>query len=57
MEKLYIETNQCSLLSHLKWSLWGIVQAANSKIDFDYLDYAQQRMSEYFKRKDEFLTL
>lgn len=31
-------------------------QAKWSKIDFDYLQYAQLRWGEYFKRKDEFLA-
>ncbi|KAG5459469.1 MAG: kinase-like domain-containing protein, partial [Olpidium bornovanus] len=29
--------------SHLWWALWGLVQATQSEIDFDYLEYAAQR--------------
>lgn len=30
-------------------------QAKWSRIEFDYLQYAQLRWGEYFRRKDEFL--
>lgn len=33
-----------------------LLQAKWSKIDFDYLQYAQLRWGEYFRRKDEFLS-
>lgn len=31
--------------SHLLWGYWGIIQAANSSIDFDYLSYALMRFN------------
>ena len=57
LEALYIESNQYGLASHLKWALWGIIQAAHSTIDFDYLEYARQRMREYLLKKPLFLAL
>ncbi|KAJ1911965.1 hypothetical protein IWQ60_009887 [Tieghemiomyces parasiticus] len=37
------------IASHLVWGLWGLMQASASSIDFDYLEYAQQRL-EAFRR-------
>ena len=31
-------------ISHLLWAYWGIIQANNSKIDFDYLGYSLMRL-------------
>jgi len=40
-----------NLVSHLHWSAWALIQAENSNIDFDFVDYAIQRLKEYRKRK------
>jgi len=37
------------LAAHLLWSAWAVIQAENSSIDFDFEDYAIQRIVE-FKR-------
>eukprot|EP00049_Salpingoeca_infusionum_P000567 m.40895 g.40895 ORF g.40895 m.40895 type:complete len:350 (-) comp10480_c0_seq2:1983-3032(-) len=34
------------LLSHLFWSIWALIQAANSTIDFDYIGYARLRLQQ-----------
>lgn len=31
-------------ISHLLWGYWGIIQATNSSIDFDYLGYSLMRL-------------
>ncbi len=33
------------------WGVWGVFQAENSVIDFDYLGYAKIRLDEYFAKK------
>jgi len=33
--------------SHLHWGLWGLAQSRSSSIDFDYLNYAQQRLRQF----------
>ncbi len=38
-----------SQISHLFWSVWSIVQAHNSTIDFDFLQYGIDRYEEYLK--------
>ena len=53
----YVEVNKFSLCANLCWGIWALVQAKNSSLDFDFLDYAMQRFNEYKKRKDQFLAL
>ena len=46
-EEAYAEV-QCWLLApHLFWTLWAVVQAKHSPIDFDYLAYAHQRWQAF----------
>lgn len=42
--------------AHLFWSVWAIVQAQNSKIDFDYLTYAHARYQQYEKRYQKYIS-
>ncbi|CAI5463355.1 unnamed protein product [Closterium sp. Yama58-4] len=37
---------------HLHWFLWGIISAAVSDAEFDYMSYAQQRLVEFRKCMD-----
>lgn len=43
------------LASHLMWALWGVIQASNSIIDFDYVQYCVQRVREYRRWRKEVL--
>ncbi|KAI9591562.1 choline/ethanolamine kinase [Syncephalis fuscata] len=54
---LYREVNQFALASHFYWGLWALVQAELSNIDFDYISYAVLRFNEYYRRRDEFLSI
>lgn len=38
-------------LSNLYWCIWGIIQARYSTIDFDYMEYAQERLEWYYEMK------
>jgi len=29
------------------WGLWGLIQASQSEISFNYIDYAIQRLKRY----------
>ena len=51
--KFHVEIGKHTLISHLGWVVWSIVQSELSDIEFDYLAYARQRMEgyEYFKTK------
>lgn len=57
VETLYVQVNKFALASHFMWGLWGLVQAENSTIDFDFLGFAIARFGEYFSRKEEFMAL
>ncbi|XP_060074490.1 ethanolamine kinase 1-like [Ylistrum balloti] len=57
LERFYVYVNKCALTAHFFWGVWAIIQAKYSTIDFDYLEYAVIRFDEYFRRKEEFLSL
>ncbi|XP_017034923.1 ethanolamine kinase [Drosophila kikkawai] len=57
VELLYVQVNQFALASHIFWTVWSLLQAEHSTIDFDYVGYAFLRYNEYLARKDEFLSL
>ncbi|GAB4813812.1 hypothetical protein N2152v2_000858 [Parachlorella kessleri] len=55
------EVNAFALASNMFWGTWCFLQASTdgakwSSIDFDYLQYAQLKWGEYFKRRDAFLA-
>lgn len=51
--QFYEEVNKFTLTSHLMWAVWSLVQAQVSKLDFDFVAYAQIRFNQYFCRKRE----
>jgi ethanolamine kinase len=55
LERCVAEANVYALAAHQYWGTWSFLQAKWSKIDFDYLAYAQLRWGEYHRRKTEFL--
>ncbi|XP_017062291.1 ethanolamine kinase [Drosophila ficusphila] len=57
VELLYVQVNQFALASHIFWTVWSLLQAEHSTIDFDYVEYAFLRYNEYLARKVEFLSL
>ncbi|KAI1321185.1 hypothetical protein EDD11_007751 [Mortierella claussenii] len=57
LDSMYKEVNKFALTSHIMWGLWGLIQATQSEIDFDYAEYALQRLSEFRRRRDEFMSL
>jgi hypothetical protein len=34
-------------VSHLVWALWGLILARDCSVEFDYLDYSQQRWAQF----------
>ncbi|CAJ2642101.1 unnamed protein product [Trifolium pratense] len=57
LKTLYVEANIYALASHLFWSLWGLIQAKMSPIDFDYLDYFFLRYKEYKRKKEKHVSM
>ncbi|KAI9258191.1 kinase-like domain-containing protein [Phascolomyces articulosus] len=43
------------MVPHLMWALWGLVQASQSEIDFDYFHYFTQRLQRFRKHLYEAL--
>jgi Predicted choline kinase involved in LPS biosynthesis len=41
------EIGKYSLISHLGWAVWSLIQNKQSSIDFDYIRYAEIRMDGY----------
>ncbi|KAJ3021571.1 hypothetical protein HKX48_008238 [Thoreauomyces humboldtii] len=51
------EADKFRLASHLIWGLWGLMQASQTDIDFDYVGYACTRFAEYWRIKKDMLAL
>jgi len=52
-EGLYVWVNRYACAAHLFWGYWAVIQAKYSPIEFDFLNYASQRLAGYeaFKKK------
>ncbi|EDV29393.1 uncharacterized protein TRIADDRAFT_51652 [Trichoplax adhaerens] len=57
IHQLYVQVNQFALASHYLWGIWSLIQAKNSLIDFDFLQYGITRFNEYYSKKALFLSL
>jgi len=51
VEEIYKMVQQFMLCAHLLWSVWAVIQAENSDIEFDFVYYALQRFREYKRWK------
>ncbi|KAI8078793.1 kinase-like domain-containing protein [Halteromyces radiatus] len=47
VDQLLYEIDCWTTVCHLGWGLWGLVQAQQSDIDFDYLSYSCQRLNMF----------
>ena len=47
IEELYDLVSYFTPLCHLVWGIWSLVQSKYSDIDFDYINYAAQRLKQY----------
>lgn len=57
LDSMYKEVNKFALTSHIMWGLWGLIQASQSEINFDYFEYSMQRFTEFRRRREEFMSL
>jgi len=48
------EIGKYSLISHLGWAVWSLIQNKQSSIEFDYIRYAEIRMDGYHMFKNIF---
>lgn len=37
LDTLYVQVNKFSLSSHFLWTIWALIQAEHSLIDFDFI--------------------
>ncbi|KQK05205.1 probable choline kinase 2 [Brachypodium distachyon] len=44
-----------TLASHLIWGLWGIISEHVNDIDFDYMEYARQRFTQFWLKEPAIL--
>eukprot|EP01095_Lingulamoeba_sp_RSL-Kostka_P014384 TRINITY_DN6255_c0_g1_i1.p1 TRINITY_DN6255_c0_g1~~TRINITY_DN6255_c0_g1_i1.p1 ORF type:complete len:352 (+),score=77.35 TRINITY_DN6255_c0_g1_i1:45-1100(+) len=49
IEELYNEVDHCRILSNIKWGIWGLIQESMSSLDFDFKQYANGRLIEFYK--------
>ncbi|XP_057532034.1 probable choline kinase 1 [Amaranthus tricolor] len=56
VENLLKDVDKYSLANHLFWGLWGIISAYVNNIDFDYKEYARQRLEQYWLKKSQVLS-
>ena len=56
VQKCVAEANVFALAAHLYWGVFAILQARWTPVEFDYLGYTQWRLSEYHRRKSQFLS-
>ncbi|RUS31564.1 kinase-like domain-containing protein [Jimgerdemannia flammicorona] len=49
LESLRRECEAWAMASHALWGLWGLIQASQSEIEFDYLRYGVQRIEMFRK--------
>lgn len=57
LNTLHRQVNKFSLMCHLYWAIWSLLQARHSSIHFDYHGYAKSRLGEYFKNKEKILSI
>lgn len=57
IDQIMNEAKHFVMASHVMWGLWGLIQAKQSVIEFDYVGYAVQRLEEYRRWKRDVLHL
>jgi len=57
VDVLYVQSNVFAATAHFFWSVWAVIQARYSTIDFDFLQYGIDRMNEYKRLKSRYWNL
>jgi thiamine kinase-like enzyme len=47
IQQLLREVEGYVLASHFMWGLWGLIQANQSEIDYDFFQYATERLTSF----------
>ena len=53
LESLFKTVDHFRAIPGLYWGIWALIQATISQIDFDYAEYAEIRLGEYFAWREE----
>ncbi|KAJ5489219.1 hypothetical protein N7539_004109 [Penicillium diatomitis] len=53
VDRLHQDVDRFRGIPGFYWGVWALIQAQISQIDFDYADYAEQRLGEYWAWKRE----
>lgn len=51
VERVLAEADLFSMMSNIQWGVWALIQAKYARIEFDYLTYANNRISRYLNQK------
>ncbi|XP_026682277.1 ethanolamine kinase 2 [Diaphorina citri] len=52
---LHWQVQQFSPVAHCFWTIWGLVQAEHSDIEFDFFQYASSTYQGYVLKRDKYL--
>ncbi|KAJ0748646.1 putative ethanolamine kinase [Helianthus annuus] len=55
VDQLIDDVERYALANHLFWGLWAIISGYVTHIEFDYIEYAKQRFSQYWLKKPQLL--
>lgn len=55
LDDMVAEANVFSLVSHMYWGVWAILQAYYSPVQFEFLPYSKLRWDRYFATKNVYL--
>ncbi|KAJ0579021.1 putative phosphotransferase with an alcohol group as acceptor [Helianthus annuus] len=55
VDQLIDDVERYALANHLFWGLWAIISGYVTHIEFDYIEYAKQRFSQYWLKKPQVL--
>lgn len=53
VDELHEQVNMYRGIPGLYWGIWALIQAKISEIDFDYANYAEQRLQEYYDWREQ----
>ncbi|XP_057794664.1 probable choline kinase 1 [Salvia miltiorrhiza] len=57
VDELADDVERYTLANHIFWGLWGLISAYVNHIEFDYKEYARQRLEQYWLRKAAILKV
>lgn len=47
LNEMYVQVNQFALAAHLFWTIWALIQAEHSEIDYDFLEYVNFAINSF----------